>query len=196
MKLNILTLTLLFIIVLISGCVTIQKLQSAQPTPTPSISPTLTLPPFQPSISDKAVIDPPAGSQELSPPFMFEIDINSSYGFERKYLEYETFGKPIFVLSRGKSATIILLVNSSSNRTIQVSLNYIDGLIEGTTARLKPESYALQPNEQAKLELNVTASLTAPISTPKPESAPKEFVALRLKGNGWSVGKAFILKIN
>ncbi len=196
MKLKILTLTLLFIIVLISGCVGIQKLESTQPTPTPTITPTLTPPRFQPGIWDKAVINPPAGSQELSPPFMFGIDVNSSYGFERKYLEYETFGKPIFVLSRGKTASIVLLINSSSNRTIQVSLKDIDGLTEGTTARLKPESYALQPNEQAKLELNVTASLTAPISTPKPESAPKEFVALRLKGDGWGIGRAFILKIN
>jgi len=196
MRLKILTLTLLFIIVLISGCVSIPKPQSIQPTPTPTITPTLTLPPFQPGIWDKEVISPPAGQEGLQPPFMFDIDLNASYGFERKYLEFGTFGKPALVLSRGKSASIILLVNSSSNRTVQVSLNYIDGLLEGTTARLKPESYALKPNEQAKLELNITASLTAPISTPKPASAREEFVALKLKGDGWSVGRAFILKIN
>lgn len=201
MRLKILTLTLLFIIVLTSGCVSIQKPQPTPPTLTPTITPTLTPLPFQPSIWepgiwDKAVIEPPAGSPELKPPLMFDIDLHSSYGFEIKYLEYGTFGKPIFVLSRGKSATLVLLLNSSSNRTIQVSLNYIDGLPEGTIARLKPESYALKPYEQAKLELNVTASLTTPISTPKPESEREEFVALRLKGDGWSVGRAFILKIN
>ncbi|MDW7726716.1 MAG: hypothetical protein SCH70_06305 [Candidatus Methanoperedens sp.] len=196
MRLKILTLTLLFIIVLTSGCVSIQKQQPTQSTLTPTITPILTPLPFQPGIWDKAVIEPPAGSPELKPPLIFDIDLHSSYGFEIKYLEYGTFGKPIFVLSRGKSATLVLLLNSSSNRTIQVSLNYIDGLPEGTIARLKPKSYALKPYEQAKLELNVTASLTAPISTPKPESEREEFVALRLKGDGWSVGRAFILKIN
>ena len=196
---KILTLTLIFIIVLTSGCISSPKLQSAQPTPTPAITPVITpsstLPRFQPDMWDKAVIEPPAGQEDLHLPFMFEIDINSSYGFERKYLEHETFGKPIFVISRGKSASIILLLNSSSNRTIQVSQEEIE-LIEGTFANLKPELYVLQPNERARLELNVTASLEAPISTPRPESAPEEFATLRLKGNGWSVGRAFILKIN
>lgn len=194
MRLKILTLTLLFIIVLTSGCVSIPK---PQPTPTPTITPALTLPPFQPGIWDKAVIRPPAGQEELQPPFMFEIDINSSYGFERKYFEHGTFGKPIFVLSRGESATIILPISSLSNRTLQISLEDIDGLPDGVTAGLKPESIALQPNEQAKFELNITVSPTAPTSTPEPEKPmPEEFIGLRFKGDGWSIGKAFHLKIN
>lgn len=195
MRLKISTLTLLFIIVLTLGCVSIPKPQSTQPTPTPTVTPTL--PPFQPGIWDKEVIKPPVEQEGLQPPFMFEIDINSSYGFERKYLEYETFGKPIFVLSKGKSATIILSILSLSNRTLQISLEDINGLPNGVTARLKPESIALQPNEQAKLELNITASPTAPTSTPEPEkSVPKEFARLHLKGDGWSIGKAFYLKTN
>ncbi|MBE0524876.1 MAG: hypothetical protein IBX40_11160, partial [Methanosarcinales archaeon] len=111
---------LLFIIVLTLGCINIPNQQSTQPTPT--ITPTSTLPSFQPGIWDKAVINPPAGKEGLQPPFMFEIDIKSSYGFKRKYLEHETFGKPVFVLSRGESASVLLLVSSQSNRTIQISL--------------------------------------------------------------------------
>lgn len=185
---------LLFIIVLTLGCINIPNQQSTQPTPT--VTPTSTLPSFQSGIWDKAVINPPAGKEGLQPPFMFEIDIKSSYGFERKYLEHETFGKPVFVLSRGESASVLLLVSSQSNRTIQISLGNITGLPSGVTVRLKPESYVLQPNKQTKLEFNITVSPTAPTSTPEPEEPlPEEFIGLRLKGDGWSIGKAFHLKI-
>ncbi len=108
MRLKILTLTLL-IIVLISGCLSIPKPQSTQPNLTSTITPTSTPPTFQPDIWDKPVIRPPPGSPEGRLQTPFEIDINSSYGFERKYFEHGSFGKPVFVLSKGASATIILL---------------------------------------------------------------------------------------
>ena len=66
----------------------------------------------------------------------------------------------------------------------------------GITAKLEPEFLALQPNETAKLKLNITVDGTAPTSIA--ESAkpiPQEFIGLLLKGDGWSVGKAFHLKI-
>ncbi|MBE0524886.1 MAG: hypothetical protein IBX40_11210 [Methanosarcinales archaeon] len=66
----------------------------------------------------------------------------------------------------------------------------------GVTIRLKPESYALQPNKQTKLEFNITVSPTAPTSTPESEEPlPEEFIGLKLNGDGWSIGKAFYLKI-
>ena len=181
-------LPILIIIVLIAGCVGNQWEQST-PNPSP------TIPPFQPGIWDKPIIIPPNGTIEptMQSPFLIEIDVNSSYGFEEKHLEY---GRPIFVLARGKSATINLSVFSQSNRTQQISLSDTDVFPSGVTARLKPEYYILQPNETAKFKLNISVSSEAPISTPVPGGyKPEGFIGLLLKGDGWSVGKAFYLKI-
>ena len=188
-------LTLVSLIILTSGCISSPWSQSSS---TPVTTPTSPLPSFQPGIWDKAVIRPPNDLQEdrTQPPFMFEIDLNSSHGFESKYLEHGTFGKPVFVISRNKSANIILSVSSLSNHTFQIDFDTIDGLPYGVTAKLEPELLALQPNETAKLKLNITVDSTTPTSIA--ESAkpmPQEFIGLLLKGDGWSVGRAFHLKI-
>lgn len=120
---------------------------------------------------------------------MFKIDINLSYGFERKYTV--TWGKPVFVLSRGKSACVVLSLSSLSDNIVYISLGRVDGLPEEVIVRLEPESYALQPGERVKLKLNITVPLTAPTS----KSSPEEFARLWLKSDGWSVGRAFYLEI-
>lgn len=171
------TLIVFALLILFSGCVSIPE---AQPALTPEIAPI-------PAVTTPQPIEPPI-EQAPQPLFTFEIDINSSYGFERKYLEYGTFEKPVFVLSRGKSATIVLLLSSLSNQTIQISLEDLK-LPDGVVAKLKPESYALKSDGKAKLELNITVSPTA-ASAPLPD----EMIALR--GDGFAIGKSFKLKIN
>lgn len=176
---KIIALIIIPLLVLISGCVSIPE---AHPAPTPEIAPipaVTTPPPIEPTIEQTL--------QQLL--FTFEIDMNSSYGFERKYLEH---GTPVFVLSKGKSAAIILSISSLSNRTVQLSLEEVKAHTDGVIARLEPESYALKPGEQAILELNITVSPAAASTLEMP--LPDELIALH--GNGWSIGKSFKLKID
>ena len=134
-----------------SGPTIHQLFETTAPTPTPTPKP---LP--RESIG-----------QSVPPSFMFEYDLDSSHGFKRTYLAHGTFGTPVFVISRGESATIVILVSSLSNSALQVSLERIDGLPTGVNARLKPESLTLQPYEHRELELEISVSSTAPISTPR-----------------------------
>jgi len=135
--------------------------------------------------------------QSLPLPFMFEFDLDSSYGFERKYLLHETFGTPVFVISRGESATIVVLVSSLSNNTLQVSLEKIDGLPSGISARLEFESFILKPYEQKELDLEIIISPTARTrSTPEPIwPIDAEFVQLVLRGDRCNIGTGFLLRI-
>lgn len=176
---TIIALIFLPLLVLISGCIDIPEAQLA-PAPEITSIPAVTTPPAIEPFIDQAL-------QQLL--FTFEIDMNSSYGFERKYLEH---GTPVFVLSKGKSAAIVLSISSLSNRTVQISLEEVKVHTDGVNARLEPESYALKPDEQAKLELNITIS---PAATPTPEMPlPDELIAL--SGDGFAIGKSFKLKIN
>ncbi len=135
--------------------------------------------------------------QSLPLPFMIEFDLDSSYGFERKYLLHENFGTPVFVISRGESATIFVLVSSLSNNTLQVSLESIDGLPPVFSANLEPESFILQPHEQKELELEISiSSMARSRSTYEQfEPMPAEFIQLILRGDGYNIGTGFLLSI-
>lgn len=146
-------------------------------------------------------------NQSIPPPFIFEFDTDSSYGFSRIYLSHGTFGTPVFMLPKGRSATIVILVSSLSDSTLHVSLERIDGLQLGVTAELKPEILTLKPHEQKELELTVSISTSSPVSSSNGngkqlreetirESIQGEFIQLVLKGNGYDLGNGFLLKIN
>ncbi len=131
--------------------------------------------------------------KSAQPSFMFEFNLDSSYGFERTYLTHETFGTPVFVVSREESATIVVSVSSLANSTLQLSLERIDGLPSGVEAELKPESLILQPNERRELKLEITISRSAPIQTQKANST--HFAQLVLRGDGYDLGSGFLLII-
>ena len=130
-------------------------------------------------------------------PFMFELDVNSSHGFEKIYLSHETFGTPVFALSKGDSTTIVILISSLSNHTLQASLERIDGLPPGVKTRLESESITLQPYEQKELALEISISPTASTRViPKPSwPIDAEFIQLVFKGDEYDVGTGFLLRI-
>lgn len=177
------------------------------PTVTPTVAPT------------------PTPKGPVPPPFTFEFDINESYGFEKTYLAYETYGTPVFVVSRGKSATVAVVVTSLSNKTLQICLAGIRGLPPGVEAKLDPEAFILHAYERATLRLIINVSATAPISTLKPTPTPTfnattppptptptppelpptvtppealipaDFIELILRGDDYGIGTGFLLTI-
>lgn len=129
-------------------------------------------------------------------PFMSEFNLDSSYGFEKIYLLRESYGTPVFVLTRGESATIAFLVSSLSDNTIQVSLERVDGLPLGVSANLEPKSFTLQPFEQRELRMKISVSPTARTLSPhEPRPINAEFIQLVLKSDGYDVGTGFLLEI-
>jgi len=123
--------------------------------PTPSLTPEVT-----PTIPAPAPAPIP-----YMPAFKVEFDPASSYGFDRIYSTW--LGAPVFEISRGKSATLIVKVTSAFNKTLDISLKF-EGVPVGVEVKMEPERFTLQPNEQITLKLTITVSQTAPTSTPKP----------------------------
>ncbi len=137
-----------------------------------------------------------SADQSFPTPFMSEFNLDSSYGFEKIYLLRQSYGTPVFVLKRGESATIAVLVSSLSDNTIQVSLERIDGLPIGVSANLEPKSFTLQPFGQRELKMKVSISPTA-LNQPHHQSRPinGEFIQLVLRSDGFNIGTGFILEI-
>ncbi len=140
-------------------------------------------------------------NQSIPPPFIFEFDTDSSYGFSRIYLSHGTFGTPVFMLPEGRSATVVILVSSLSDNILHVSLERIDGLQHGVKVELKPEIFTLKPYEQKELELTVSISYSNGNAKQLKEettgeSIQGEFIQIILKGNGYDLGNGFLLKIN
>lgn len=138
-----------------------------------------------------------SAARQPSPPFMVEVDTESSYGFEEVSLAHGTYGVPLFAAKRGGSSTIFILVSSLSDSVLQLSLEGVEGIPEGVEARLDPDSFQLQPYEQRRVELKLSVSATASASTVNPDmlGPSAEFVYLTLGGDGHSVGAGFLLKI-
>ncbi|MEM2122419.1 MAG: hypothetical protein QXE79_02155 [Candidatus Bathyarchaeia archaeon] len=131
-----------------------------------------------------------------SPPFMVEFDLESSRGFHEVSLAHGTYGAALFVAEKGRSVVIQVLVSSLSDDVLQLSLEGIEGIPEGVEAGLNPESFTLQPREQRRLELRLSVSPEAPPTETGPQSFPPgAFIHLTLRGDGYSLGAGFILKI-
>jgi len=131
------------------------------PTRTPEVTPTIPAPTPAPPTPHPVVFA-----------FKVEFDTGSSYGFDRIYL-YHGSGTPVFEISRGKSATIAVVVTSLVNETLNIYLDNIEGVPVGVEAKLEPERFTLQPYEQIALKLTVTVSPTARTSTPQPTLTPE-----------------------
>lgn len=99
--------------------------------------------------------------------FIAEIDPHSSYGSHQTSLLHDSYGTPVFAVSQGDILTVTIVVTSLSDKILQISLEHISGLPPEITAQLTPTSITLQPYEQKQVQLEVTISQTAPISTPK-----------------------------
>ncbi|MEM3072899.1 MAG: hypothetical protein QW172_05535 [Candidatus Bathyarchaeia archaeon] len=132
-----------------------------------------------------------------SPPFMIELDTESSYGFEEISLAHGTYGVPLFVAKRGSSSSIIVLVSSLSDSVLQLSLEGVEGIPEGVEVKLDPGSFILQPYEQRRVELKLSVSVTASASPVNPNRPVPSagFVYLTFGGDGYSLGAGFLLKI-
>ncbi|MEM3607489.1 MAG: hypothetical protein QW238_01300 [Candidatus Bathyarchaeia archaeon] len=129
-----------------------------------------------------------------SPPFMVELDPESSRGFDEAGLAHGTYGVALFALRRGGSAVAQVLVSSLSDDALQLSLEGVEGVPEGVEVELNPESFTLQPHEQRRLELRLSVSPEAPPTDPQ-GFPPGAFVQLVLRGDGYILGAGFILKI-
>jgi len=129
------------------------------PSPTPAVTPTVPAPTPAPP-TPHPVIDA----------FKVEFDPASSYGFDRIY---STNGWPVFEISRGKSATIAVVVTSLVNETLNIHLDCIEGVPVGVELKLEPERFTLQPYKRIALNLTVTVSPTARTSTPPPPATPE-----------------------
>jgi len=131
------------------------------PSPTPEVTPTVPAPTPAPQTPHPVV-----------PAFKVEFDTASSYGFDRIYL-YNGSVTPVFEISRGKSASIAVLVTSLVNETLNIYLDYIEEVPVGVELKMEPERFTLQPYEQIVLNLTVTVSPTARTSTPPPPATPE-----------------------
>jgi len=131
------------------------------PSPTPEVTPTVPAPTPAPPTPHPVV-----------PAFKVEFDPASSHGFDRIYL-YNGSVTPVFEISRGKSATIAVVVTSLVNETLNIYLDNIEDVPVGVELKLEPERFALQPYEKIVLKLTVTVSLTARTSTPLPPATPE-----------------------
>ncbi|MGC8961831.1 MAG: hypothetical protein ACP5K1_05240, partial [Candidatus Bathyarchaeia archaeon] len=134
-------------------------------TPTPTIAPEPVPPSRLKTLGGESV-------GAASPPFMVEFDTESSRGFDEASLLHGTYGAAFFVLRRGESAVIQVLVSSLSMEELQLSLEGIEGIPEGVEATLKPESFTLQPYEQRRLELSLSVSPGAPPTRTGPQGFP------------------------
>lgn len=132
------------------------------------------------------------GSELL--PFMFEMDLASSSGFEEKYLSHNNFGTPVFIISEQKSAKITLTVSSLSTDYLQTSLKRIDGLPNGVIITPNEEFINLQPFEQKKIELEIIA-FSSSDSMALDEAIEGKYIQIVLSGNGHDVATGFWLKI-
>jgi hypothetical protein len=135
--------------------------------------------------------------RQASPPFMIEFDTESSYGFEEISLAHGTYGVPLFVVKRGGSPSILVLVSSFSDSVLHLSLEGVEGIPEGVEVKVDPDSFLLQPYEQRRVELKLFVSTTASKSPVNPNSPTPsaEFLYLTLGGDGYSLGAGFLLKI-
>jgi len=132
----------------------------------------LTTPPTTPEVTPTVPAPTPAPPTPHPVVFAFkvEFDTTSSYGFDRIY---STNGWPVFEISRGKSATIAVVVTSLVNETLSIYLDYIEGVPVDVELKMEPERFTLQPYEQIALNLTVTVSPTARTSTPPPPATPE-----------------------
>ena len=131
------------------------------PSPTPEVTPTIPAPTPAPPTPHPVV-----------PAFKVEFDPASSHGFDRIYL-YNGSVTPVFEISRGKSATITVVVTSLVNETLNIYLDNIEDVPVGIELKMEPERFALQPYEKIALKLTVTVSPTARTSTPPPPATPE-----------------------
>jgi len=114
----------------------------------------------------------PPTPHPVVPAFKVEFDTASSYGFDRIYL-YNGSVTPVFEISRGKSATIAVIVTSLVNETLNIYLDNIEDVPVGVELKMDPERFTLQPYEQIALKLTVAVSPTARTSTPPPPATPE-----------------------
>lgn len=101
----------------------------------------------------------PAMPNLTLPPIKIEFDINSSYGFDRTYPEERHF-----IMSRGRSATLPIILTSTADRALHLTLNVTE-LPAGVTAEFDSEFVALEPNKPVTVKLIINVSSTAPTST-------------------------------
>ena len=162
---------------------------------------------FQKSFQDEGIGAPEAAQDNMNAqdkfassrssellPFMFEIDLESSSGFEEKYLSHNNFGTPMFVISEQKSAKITLMVSSLSADHIQTSLKRIDGMPNEVIVTPNEEFITLQPFEQKKIELEIMA-FTSADSIVLEDVIEGKYIQIVLSGNGHDIATGFWLKI-
>lgn len=105
------------------------------------------------------------------PPIKAEFDVNASYGFD----EILYAGPPPhFLISRGKSFTVVMTVTSQSNRTLGISINADLSQVPGVDVKFEPQTFSLNPKERMILKMTLTVSPTAPTTTltPSPTLTP------------------------
>ena len=139
----------------------IQLATPPTPSQTPEVTPTVPAPTPAPPTPHPVV-----------PAFKVEFDPASSHGFDRIYL-YNGSVTPVFEISRGKSATIAVIVTSLVNETLNIYLDNIEDVPVGVELKMDPERFTLQPYEQIALKLTVAVSPTARTSTPPPPATPE-----------------------
>ena len=139
----------------------IQLATPPTPSQTPEVTPTVPAPTPAPPTPHPVV-----------PAFKVEFDPASSHGFDRIYL-YNGSVTPVFEISRGKSATIAVVVTSLVNETLNIYLDHIEGEPVGVELKMEPARFTLQPYERIALNLTVTVSSTARTSTPPPPATPE-----------------------
>jgi len=150
-----------FAVIIIALAYGVQIATHPTPSPTPEVTPTIPAPTPAPPTPHPVV-----------PAFKVEFDTASSYGFDRIYL-YNGSVTPVFEISRGKSATITVVVTSLVNETLNIYLDHIEGAPVGVELKMEPERFTLQPYEKIALKLTVTVSPTARTSTPPPPATPE-----------------------
>lgn len=121
----------------------------------PVLTPTPTVPTSTPT-------PPPPHTMPPYAPISIKYDLKSSYGFDQVIREGH------FVLSRGKSATLTMILTSTADQTLHLTPN-ITRLPTGVTVQLDSEFITLETNKPVTLKLTITVSSTAPASTLKPE---------------------------
>jgi len=123
------------------------------PSPTPEVTPTVPAP------------TPTPHPVPSSSPIRFEFDVNASYGFDKLL---STLYPPHFLISRGKSFTVVMIVTSQSNRTVSISVGADLSQVPGVDVKFDPQTFSLNPKEKIVLKMTLTVSPTAPTSTPEP----------------------------
>ena len=143
-------------VIVIALAYAVQIATPPTPSPTPEVTPTVPAPTPAPPTPHPVV-----------PAFKVEFDTASSYGFDRIYL-YNGSVTPVFEISRGKSASIAVVVTSLVNETLNIYLDNIEDVPVGVELKMEPERFTLQPYKRVVLNLTVTVSPTARTSTPPP----------------------------